>query len=166
MLLSACAHAPRAVVAVAASPAKPAEVTSDQTGSAETDIPPESPKLDLPNISLDGDMLYKFLMGDLAVQRGKPDLAAQTYLELAKKTRDPRVARRAAQLAYETRQMDKSIEAFGLWQELEPSAQLAKQMLISLLVSGGKYQQASPYVEQSLRHPKIQVVFSCSFIQC
>jgi tetratricopeptide (TPR) repeat protein len=95
-------------------------------------------------------MLYKFLMGDIAGQRGKPDVAAQTYLELAKSTRDPRVARRAAQLAYEARQMDKSIEAFGLWQELEPSAQVAKQMLVSLLVSGGKYQQATPYVEQLL----------------
>ncbi len=149
LLLSACAHVPQKGEA-AANPAKPDEAITDQAGNAETDTPPESPKLDLPNVALDGDMLYKFLLGDIAVQRGKPEVAAQAYLELAKTTRDPRVARRAAQLAYETRQIDKSLEAFGLWQELEPSAQLAKQMLISLLVSGGKYQQATPYVEQLL----------------
>jgi tetratricopeptide (TPR) repeat protein len=150
LLLSACAHTPTTGVATAASPAKPAEVTAEPAGNAEADILQEVPKLDLPNVALNSDMLYKFLMGDIAGQRGKPDVAAQTYLELAKTTRDPRVARRAAQLAYESRQMDRSIEAFGLWQELEPSAQVAKQMLISLLVSGGKYQQAIPHVEQLL----------------
>ncbi len=150
LLLSACAHVPRTGEATTSKLAKPAEATADQASEAEADTPQDSAKLDLPNVALNGDMLYNFLLGEIAAQRGKPDVAAQAYLELAKTTRDPRVARRAAQLAYESRQMDKSIEAFGLWQELEPTAQLAKQMLISLLVSGGKYQQASPYVEQLL----------------
>jgi tetratricopeptide (TPR) repeat protein len=96
-------------------------------------------------------MLYEFLLGDIAAQRDKPELAAQAYLDLAKTTRDPRVAKRAAQLAYEARQLDKSVEAFKLWQELEPSSPLAKQMLLSLLLSGGKLQEARPYLETVLQ---------------
>ena len=39
--------------------------------------------------------LYEFLLGEIALQRGDLPLAAKTYLDLAKRTRDPRVARRA-----------------------------------------------------------------------
>lgn len=146
LLLGACAHAPQAGKAADANSAPPA----GQAGSvaAETKIDP--PKLVLPNIALDDRMLFEFLLGDIAMQRGRPELAAQAYWDLAKTTRDPRVARRAAQLAFESRQMDKSLEAFALWQELEPSAPLAKQMLVSLLLSGGKLQEARPHVESLL----------------
>src|SRR6266480_3221788 len=36
--------------------------------------------------------LYDFLLGEIALQRGDVTLAAKTYLELAKHTRDPRAA--------------------------------------------------------------------------
>ena len=106
----------------------------------------EPPKLDLPNVALTDRMLFEFLMGDIALQRGKPELAAQAYLDLAKTTRDPRVARRAAQLTFEAHQYDQSVEAFKLWQQLEPNSPLAKQMLVSLLLTGGKLEEARPHV--------------------
>lgn len=112
----------------------------------------ETPKLDIPNVALTDSLLYEFLLGDIAAQRGRPELAAQAYLDLAKTTRDPRVAKRAAQLAYEARQLDTALEAFKLWQELEPSSPLAKQMLLTLLLSGGKLQEARPYLESVLKN--------------
>ncbi len=138
LLLSACAHAPRSDDAAA------------QTRNAAEENSSASAKPALPNVALDERVLYEFLLGDIALQRGRPELAAQAYWDLAKMTRDPRVARRAAQLAFESRQMDKSLEAFALWQELEPSAPLAKQMLVTLLLSGGKLQEARPHVESWL----------------
>lgn len=74
----------------------------------------EPPKLDLPAVALTDRLLYEFLLGDIAAQRGRPELAAQAYLDLAKTTRDPRVARRAAQLTFEAHQYDQSVEAFIL----------------------------------------------------
>lgn len=112
-------------------------------------IAPE-PKLDLPDVDLTDRMLYEFLLGDIAAQRGRPELAAQAYLDLAQTTRDPRVARRAAQLTFEAHQYDLSLEAFKLWQELEPASPLAKQMLVSLLISGGKLEEARPLVVEML----------------
>ncbi len=135
LLLSACAHAPRS------------DDATSQTRNAAEENSSASVKLVLPNVALDERVLYEFLLGDIALQRGRPELAAEAYWDLAKTTRDPRVARRAAQMAFESRQMDKSLEAFALWQELEPSAPLAKQMLVSLLLSGGKLQEARPHVE-------------------
>jgi len=150
LLLGACAQVPQKNVDASANAAKPDEALSDPVAGDESDLTQESSKLNLPNVALDSDMLYQFLLGDIALQRSRPELAAQSYLDLAEKTRDPRVARRAAQLAYQTRQLDKSVEAFGLWQELEPTAPVAKQMLISLLLSSGKFQEARPYVDQLL----------------
>lgn len=140
-LLAACANTPRHEAVETPAPA----------GKANLEQIVETPKLDLPNVALTDRMLYEFLLGDIAAQRGNPDLAAQAYLDLAKTTRDPRVARRAAQLAYESRQYDKAVEAFQLWQELEPSSPLAKQMLLSLLLSGGKLKEARPMLEEVLK---------------
>jgi len=107
-------------------------------------IAPE-PALDLPGVELTDRLLYEFLLGDIAAQRGRPELAAQAYLDLARTTRDPRVARRAAQLTFEAHQYDQSVEAFKLWQQLEPQSPLARQMLVSLLLSGGKLEEARPH---------------------
>ncbi len=150
LLLSACAQVPRTAGNATDNSTKPLANTTEQVSSTEAEKSQPSPRLDLPNVALDSHMLYEFLLGDIAEQRGRPDLAAQAYLDLAKTTRDPRVARRAAQLAFASRQMDKSLESFRLWQELEPSAPLANQMLVSLLLSGGKYQEARPQVERLL----------------
>lgn len=141
LLLAACAHAPQETV----------DNTPVPEGKANLEQIVESPKLKLPNVALTDRLLYEFLLGDIAQQRDKPELAAQAYLDLAKTTRDPRVARRAAQLAYESRQFDAAVDAFKLWQELEPSSPLAKQMLLSLLLSGGKLQEARPHLDEVLQ---------------
>lgn len=140
-LLAACAHAPQQVAASTPTPAN----------RANLDQIVETPKLALPEVAMTDNMLYEFLLGDIAAQRKQPKLAAQAYLDLAKTTRDPRVARRAAQLAYESRDYDTAVEAFKLWEELEPSSPLAKQLYLSLLLSGGKLQEARPLLEAVLQ---------------
>lgn len=134
-LLAACAHAPQA-------PNTPPVAAADPV--------PTAPPPVLPDVALTDRLLYEFLLGDFAAQRGRPELAAQVYLDLARATRDPRVARRAAQLTFEAHQYDQSLEAFRLWQQLEPASPLAQQMLVSLLVSGGKLEEARQPVTRLL----------------
>ena len=131
LLLVACAHAPQPVVEQVVKPEPQAEV----------EIP-----LNLPKLELTGQMLYEFLLGDVASQRGIPGMAAQIYMRLADSTRDPRVASRAAYLAYDARAMDKAVEAFKLWLELEPTSLQAKQMLSTMLIGGGRLDEARPYL--------------------
>src|SRR5262245_27388779 len=52
------------------------------------------PQAGLPDRALDSDLLYKFLLAEIAGQRGSYQVAAQAYLDMAKTTRDPRIARR------------------------------------------------------------------------
>jgi tetratricopeptide (TPR) repeat protein len=94
--------------------------------------------------------LYEFLLGEIALQRGEAQLAAQTYLDLAKRTRDPRVARRAVEIASQARLSDVAIDAAKLWQEIEPTSPQALQIAAALLVGAKRVDEAEPYLEKLL----------------
>ncbi|GAB4414662.1 MAG: hypothetical protein OHK0054_04330 [Sideroxydans sp.] len=147
VLLAACAHAPQPVVSTSPVQLASAEGTPPQ---AELEQIAPAPEPTLPAVALTDRLLYEFLLGDIAAQRSRPELAAQVYLDLAKTTRDPRVARRAAQLTFEAHQYDQSVEALRLWQQLEPSSPLARQMLVSILIAGGSLQEARTPAEELL----------------
>ena len=94
--------------------------------------------------------LYEFLVGEIALQRGDAELAAKTYLELAKKTRDPRVARRAVEVASQARLPELAIEAAKTWYEIEPTSTQALQVTAALLVGAKRVEEAEPYLEKLL----------------
>ena len=104
LLLAACVHAPQQVAEQAEKPASQAEKPSN-----------------LPKLELTQPMLYEFLMGDVASQRGQQGMAAQIYLELAYSTRDPRVASRAAHLAYSRERLASRAPALSGRQRMHPS---------------------------------------------
>lgn len=103
-----------------------------------------APKPNLPAQDLTAGMLYEFLMGEIAAQRGNPALAAQTYVDLAKKTRDPRVAQRAVQVASFARMPHLALEAAQVWHEVDPASAQAMQTVIQLLVSQKRAEEAEP----------------------
>lgn len=136
LLLAACASPPKQ---------QPIQVEPKAAvgGKAEQQPP-------LPNVELSDDLLYEFLLGEVSLQRGQADVAAETYLDLARATRDPRVARRAAQIAYQSRQYEKAVEALKLWIELDPGSPLAKQTLASILIAMGRLDEARPLLAEML----------------
>ncbi len=105
---------------------------------------------DLPDRSLDSDLLYKFLLAEIAGQRGDYQLAAKAYLEMAKTTRDPRIARRATEVALYGRYSDIAVEAAKLWLETEKDSAAARQTLAALYVNGNDLQSAKPLLQQML----------------
>jgi tetratricopeptide (TPR) repeat protein len=145
LLLAACAHAPQQITA-----AQPVSAVEAAPPVAAEQQEEEEAQPKLPNMGLNGQMLYDFLLGEIAAKRGDQELAMQLYMDLANTTQDPRVARRAAQFALDARQMDKSVEALSLWLKLEPTSHQARQMLVVVLLGGGKIEEARPYLEQML----------------
>ncbi len=150
LLLSACASAPEGADTETQPVTGAKGGKQGKTAEKSPATPQEKPET-LPDVELTSKLLYQFLLGEVALQRGYSDISAQTYLDLARSTRDPRLARRAAQIAFETRQADKAVEAFKLWLELEPDSQPAQQMLISLLLGTGKLEEARPWLVQFLK---------------
>ena len=95
-------------------------------------------------------MLYEFLLGEIALQRGDAALSAQTYADLAKRTRDPRVARRAVEVANEAQLPEVALEAAKTWEEIEPESPAALQVVAALLVAGKRVDEAEPYLQRLL----------------
>ncbi len=105
---------------------------------------------DLPDRKLDSDLLYKFLLAEIAGQRGNYQIAAQAYLEMAKTTRDPRIARRATEVALYGRYTDIAVEAAKIWLATEKDSTAARQTLASLFVNSNDLQSAKPLLQQML----------------
>lgn len=105
---------------------------------------------DIPSGELNEPMLYEFLLGEIALQRGDYGLAAQTFLDLARRTRDPRVARRAVEVANQARMPALALEAARTWQELDPSSPQTLQVLSALLIANRRVEEALPYLEKLL----------------
>jgi tetratricopeptide (TPR) repeat protein len=99
---------------------------------------------------LNEPMLYEFLLGEIALQRGDLPLAAQTFLDLARRTSDPRVARRAVEIANQARMPELALEAARTWQELDPASPQALQVLAALLVANKRAEEALPHLEKLL----------------
>jgi tetratricopeptide (TPR) repeat protein len=109
--------------------------------AAQSAAPPAAQSSDLSEPTL-----YEFLLGEIALQRGDAGLAAQTYVDLAKRTRDPRIARRAVEVANQARMPDLALQAAKLWQEIEPASAQALQVVAALLVAEKRVEEAEPYL--------------------
>ena len=100
--------------------------------------------------SANAEFVYKYLLGEVALQRGESTLASQLFLDLAKQTRDARLAERAARAAVFANQPGIALQASTLWAELDPSSQDAQQASSQLLVASGNLKEAKPHMQKLL----------------
>lgn len=96
------------------------------------------------------EFVYKYLLGEVALQRGEPTLASQLFLDLAKQTRDARLAERAVRAAVFANQPGIALQASALWSELDPNSQEAQQASSQLLIASGNIKDAKPYMQKLL----------------
>src|SRR5438874_3888489 len=120
-------------------------------GEAQALAPEALDRSALPNQELTENLLYEFLLAEIAVQRGNAALSAQAYVDLAKRTRDPRIARRATEVAaLYARMNNAAIESATVWHETEPGSVRALEALAGLLVAAGRYDEALPNLRKLL----------------
>lgn len=134
-LLAACAQQPQR----AADPAH-----GEAAAQAARPEPRQPP---LPNIELSDQILYQYLVGEVAAQSGDYALASTAFLDLAQRTRDPRIAQRAAEVAIQGRLLDPALKASRLWLEVDPASVEARQTLAGLLITQGQLAQAKEHLE-------------------
>ena len=108
----------------------------------------------LPAIDLSPELLYKIMLAEIAVQRGAPQAAVQSLLEVARETGDPRVAQRATEVAWNARLQKEALEAASLWLKADPQSLQARQVVAALLVSQERLADARAPLEQWLAADK------------
>ena len=104
----------------------------------------------LPDVELTPSLLYELVAAEIAGQRGGATVSFTKYLELARRTRDPRLAQRAAEIAFFERDNVKALEAATLWREFDPGSMDARQTLSGLLINAGRSEEALPLLQQLL----------------
>jgi tetratricopeptide (TPR) repeat protein len=110
----------------------------------------EAAPANLPRLELTPKLLYQFLLAEIAGARSNVGLAVGTYLELARTTRDPRIARRATEIALYSRQLDTALEAARIWVEADSEAPMARQMLAGLLLGNQRLDEAATHLAKLL----------------
>lgn len=124
---------------------------------------------ELPDVELDGELLFTLLSGELAGHRGDLNLASRQYLQAAHLTRDPRVIERAVQVANFAKHYTEGLEAARLWVEVAPDLLTARYTLAMMLLRNKlpeaaleefdfiiKAQQAEPAVFMTIGKQLIQ----------
>jgi len=104
----------------------------------------------LPTVELTAELMQKMMLAEVALQRGQPQIAVPAYLELARETRDPRVAQRATEVAWNARFVEAAIEAAGIWLKADPQNSRARQVLAALLANEQKLGEAREHFAQWL----------------
>jgi tetratricopeptide (TPR) repeat protein len=126
VLSGICLQFPVAVLAAPASdPGQPVEQIRLRAGEP-------------PIVNLTGELLYRILAAEIAAQRSDYGLASQSYLDLAKDTSDPRLAKRAFQLSIADHNMRRAQQAAQEWAFLSPGDPEAVASSLALAASNGQ----------------------------
>lgn len=131
------------------SPGTPRQAKAEPTARPSETAEPDAGS-NLPDVELTSQLLFQLLASEIAAQRGQVGSAAATYRSMARETRDPRLARRATELALSQRAIDSALPAAELWYELDPASNIAAQTVETLQLSAGRLDKAEPLLVERL----------------
>ncbi|MBI3284878.1 MAG: tetratricopeptide repeat protein [Burkholderiales bacterium] len=106
----------------------------------------------LPEVKLSDELLYKILTAEIAYQRGNWQAAYITLLSAAQQTRDPRLAKRAAEMALAAKQAGEALAATRLWRELAPNSNEATQYYLGFMVMSNNLAEIQHIYAEKLAH--------------
>lgn len=106
-----------------------AKSTPEETGVKESNGVASDPSI--PEVKLTSRILFQLIASEIALQRGQPGAAYQTYLTLAEETGDPRIAERAAQIALVSNAPKEFQKAVSEWIKLSPDNPKAQEAFIA-----------------------------------
>ncbi|MEB0134284.1 tetratricopeptide repeat protein [Actimicrobium sp. CCC2.4] len=151
-LLSACAGLPGPI-----SSANAATIGTPAT-SAIANVP-EEPSIStekyagdgLPVVELTEELMFKLLSAEIAFQRGDWQPAYINMISVAQQTRDPRAARRAAEIAIAAKQPEEAMVAVRFWRALAPKSDEATQYYVGMILLGDDLSEFREVFELRLR---------------
>jgi tetratricopeptide (TPR) repeat protein len=108
----------------------------------------------LPLIQLSEDLMLKYLSAELAFQRGQAAGAHLAMMTLARSSGDPRLARRATEMAIAASSATDALKGAKLWRELAPGSDEAFQVLLSLQLNNNRLDEAKQALAQQLAASK------------
>ena len=96
----------------------------------------------LPAVGLSEELMFRYLSAEIAMQRGNAFAAYATMLSIARSTSDPRLAKRATEMAMSGSLPAEALKAARVWHEIAPHSEEASQVLLSLQLQSNRADEA------------------------
>jgi tetratricopeptide (TPR) repeat protein len=104
----------------------------------------------LPNVNMTPAMMVQLMNAEMAFKKGDWQGPYLTLMSLAQQTRDPRLAKRAAEMALTAKQADDALAAVKLWRQFAPNSDEANQYYLGLVVLSDNLAEAESALKQRL----------------
>ena len=85
--------------------------------------------------SLDGELFYQLLIGEINTRAGEPSAGFALILDAARKTKDPQLYQRAADIALQSRSGDAALQAAQAWRQALPASREANRYVLQILIA-------------------------------
>ena len=105
----------------------------------------------LPKVALTGDLLYKLMKAEMEFQSGNWQPAYMATMAAAQRTRDPRLAQRATEMALSQQQGEPTLAAIRLWRQLAPDSEEASQYYLGFVIVSDNLAEAEPILRARLQ---------------
>lgn len=112
----------------------------------------------LPAVALTPDLFFDIMRAEIGFQRGQWQEPYTILLSDAQQTRDPRLAKRAAEIALAARRPGEALTAVRLWSELAPHSDEALQNYLSLVMLSDNIVEIQPLLAQRLAQASPETV--------
>ena len=90
-----------------------------------------------------GQAVFEVLASEIALQRGEAGLAYNTYMEMARQYKDPRLAQRAMEIGIAGGSPELALQAAKVWDSLAPASDTKpKEVFITLLILNNRWSDA------------------------
>lgn len=152
-LLAACA-APRPTSSTVAATDSTQTQGNSSAANIENQAEEQAGEDPLPALELTEDLMFKLMAAELANQRGDWQTGYVTMLALAQQTRDPRIARRATEIALQAKHAEEALNAVRLWRTLAPHDDEANQYYLSFIILSDKLADAKPILDERLKEAR------------
>jgi tetratricopeptide (TPR) repeat protein len=157
-LLSACAVAPKQQSQQAGDQSDQPLAAAEAKRGAGVKRAAGEPALDAakpgedqaPNVNMTPAMMVQLMNAEMAFKKGDWQGPYLTLMSLAQQTKDPRLAKRAAEMALSAKQADDALAAVKLWRQFSPNSDEANQYYLGLVILSDNLVEAENALKQRL----------------
>jgi tetratricopeptide (TPR) repeat protein len=117
-----------------AAPLLLAQTAAPQPAAAGAQATPQEQVAPAPEVSsLDGELFYQLLVGEMTTQEGEP--GAGFALMLDRKTNDAQLYQRATEIALQARSGDAALQAAQAWKQAQPTSRDPNRYVLQILIA-------------------------------
>ncbi len=87
------------------------------------------------NSSMDGELFYELLIGEISLRTGEPGTGFSLLLDAARKTNDAALYQRAVDTALQSRSGFSALQAAKVWKAAQPQSREANRYVLQILVA-------------------------------